>query len=201
MRCLQSSLSRLSGSPRLFSAVLLRSVFWVISRTSLTSVVFFSSSSSSDLFKPHSVSRTESIPPLLRGSSTRTSREKLAPFGKTASLYTTCSAERCKMPEHKMLWEQLWLICTREASRGTMILHSLCDWVISFHRFYFYFFSSLGHVESTSSSQGSLSCERLMEKARRLLFLQSAGKASQTPGQLYCSPVSNPAAYDYRLTK
>lgn len=57
-------------------------------------ICFFSPSFSClDLFKPHSVSRTESIPPLLWGSLTRTSWVTPAPFGTIISLYTTCCTE------------------------------------------------------------------------------------------------------------
>lgn len=116
---------QLSRSPLLFAVVLLRSVFWVINQTTSTSVFFSSSFSCLDLFKPHSVSRTESIPPLLRGSSTRTSWAKLAPFGNITSFYTTCCTECSKSPEHEMLWEKLWLMFMRRFQRNNDSLLSL----------------------------------------------------------------------------
>lgn len=67
MQCLLFGQSWLSGSPLLFTAVTLCSVFWVIIQTSFTCGVFF---------RPHAVSRTELIPYLLLGSSECTNQEK-----------------------------------------------------------------------------------------------------------------------------
>lgn len=73
-----------------------------------------------------------------------------------------------------MLWEQLWF----QRNNGPRLPPRLGD---LFSSVSFYFFPPSAHIESTWSSRGSLSCESLMLKACRLIFLQSAGKASQTP--------------------